>query len=338
MGLDSIDFQSYQGAIADDVINALSSGDAHIIDPEFYISPNLINEATSIDYASVPDYGVEMMVVNMDHPILGTGLETPYALQYGDEYAAEGARQVREAISKAIPRDSIISGIFSGMGSPSFTLWPEYAPGYNSNNYFEYNIEAAQGAIENAGYELDFGESDFPIDPLYIVVALVIISIIILGTFMFRKFKSSKQKTQSAKVDTDPVKERKIAPVKEEVYKPSRKERKAAERKVKEEAKLLAAQEAERRAREEREQQLRQRIDTFRKIIKRSTTLKLSQLSDMLEMKEKDLMKWLYDLPDDFGFKINQDIVEFDVVDIDASIDSLIKSFEGMEGNHSGKL
>ncbi|MHA2253402.1 MAG: cell envelope integrity protein TolA [Candidatus Kariarchaeaceae archaeon] len=111
---------------------------------------------------------------------------------------------------------------------------------------------------------------------------------------------------------------------------------KETRQKTEEDAALKVAEET--RLQAEVELKLRERIEIFRKVVKRTAKLKMEQLSTMLQMEENDLLMWLYNLPEEFGFIINEDIVEFDVVDIDASIDALITSFEQMETAKQGKL
>ena len=47
--------------------------------------------------------------------------------------------------------------------------------------------------------------------------------------------------------------------------------------------------------------------------------MNLSRLADLLEMQENQLLNWLISLPDNYGFVINDDLVEFNSEDIDWS-------------------
>ncbi|MHA2250481.1 MAG: hypothetical protein ACXAD7_08965 [Candidatus Kariarchaeaceae archaeon] len=125
-----------------------------------------------------------------------------------------------------------------------------------------------------------------------------------------------------------------------------RKARDEADRIAKEEAKRKAKEEAERKAKEEAERKASEKakrkakekaVGTIQKIIKRSSKLKVSVLAEMLEMEEKDMLMWLYDLPEEFGFNIADDIIEFDVDNIDTAIDNLLASYETMEKSKRGK-
>ncbi len=118
----------------------------------------------------------------------------------------------------------------------------------------------------------------------------------------------------------------------------SRKERKEIERKATEEMKLLAAQESETLRKQEIEVEIRDRVEKFRKIVMRSAKLRIEQLASMLRMEQTDLLDWLYDLPEEFGFVINQDIIEFDTAKIGDSIDKLLAGFDSVDRTKDGKI
>ena len=71
-----------------------------------------------------------MMSVNMRHPILGTGINTPLGLK-DPNMAAKAAQYVRNAISYVIPRMEIINNIMGGLAFPATTLWTQ------GMNYYE---------------------------------------------------------------------------------------------------------------------------------------------------------------------------------------------------------
>jgi hypothetical protein len=75
-------------------------------------------------------------------------------------------------------------------------------------------------------------------------------------------------------------------------------------------------------------QKSQEQIDLFQRILKRTNSITLIQLSDLLQMDQSSLLRWLYSLPDKFGFKVNTDRVDFSEVDMSNSIDELLKSYE----------
>ena len=66
----------------------------------------------------------------------------------------------------------------------------------------------------------------------------------------------------------------------------------------------------------------------FKRVILRSKSLKFSQLSFLLNIPENDLLKWLIRLPDEYGFVIDKDTIEFNKDLVEKHIDELLKSFE----------
>ena len=125
--------------------------------------------------------------------------------------------------------------------------------------------------------------------------------------------------------------------MKSDAKKEARRAKNEADRLAIEEGKRKAMEESERKVKEEAEQLIKNRVETLQKIIKRSTKLNVTTLSEMLKMEKNDMLMWLYDLPDEFGFNIADDMVEFDVVNIDTAIDNLIASYETMEDTKRGK-
>ncbi|MCE7737709.1 MAG: hypothetical protein GPJ54_22650 [Candidatus Heimdallarchaeota archaeon] len=166
-----------------------------------------------------------------------------------------------------------------------------------------------------------------------VLISTIINSIVWVGSQKTISSIKSSEVSETSEVTKDV---KKVEPSKEP--KISRKERKEIEKKTKEEAKILAAKETENSIKHELERQMRVRIEKFRKIVMRSAKLRIEQLASMLRMEQTDLLDWLYDLPEEFGFVINQDIIEFDTVKIGDNIDKLLAGFESDENNKDGKL
>ena len=146
--IETIQFNKYT---KDSALSAIQGGDVHIIDAEFYLEPGEIEGIDGVTSEKITDFGTQMMVVNMDHPILGTGVDTPLG-QDDPTKAEEAARYIRQAVSHATPRADIVETILKGVGTAGTTLWPDAAAGYDKTLLpYEYDLEAAQLLIEKAG-------------------------------------------------------------------------------------------------------------------------------------------------------------------------------------------
>ncbi|MHA2253413.1 MAG: hypothetical protein ACXAD7_23855 [Candidatus Kariarchaeaceae archaeon] len=83
---------------------------------------------------------------------------------------------------------------------------------------------------------------------------------------------------------------------------------------------------------------LEERTEIFRGLIQRSSKINITQLSKLLVMDETKLLQWLLKLPSEFGFTIDNNIVEFSREDIDTHIDQLLDEFSKMEKTQIGKI
>jgi ABC-type transport system substrate-binding protein len=89
---------------------------------------------------------------NMQHPIFGTGVDTPVG-KSDPTKAAEAARDVRVAFDYAIPRQLIINNLLSGYGKPGVTPMLPSQPYYdNSVTARPYDLSQARHYLELAGY------------------------------------------------------------------------------------------------------------------------------------------------------------------------------------------
>ncbi|MHA2250237.1 MAG: ABC transporter substrate-binding protein [Candidatus Kariarchaeaceae archaeon] len=148
--LNSIQFNKYGSKEA--ALSDLQGGKIEIIDAEFYLEPGEVEGIAGVAYQIIGDFGTQMMVVNMDHPILGTGVDTPLG-RSDPTRAEEAARHIRQAISHIVPREDIVDTILKGVGSPSTILWPELAVGYNNSlEPHEYSKSTANDLLKQAGY------------------------------------------------------------------------------------------------------------------------------------------------------------------------------------------
>jgi ABC-type transport system substrate-binding protein len=101
------------GAISD-----LKNGVADAIDPQFHYAVNVAEGQLS--FAKVykePLAGQQEIGINMQHPVIGTGVQTPNG-QKDPAHAAAYARDVRQAFDYLIPRDQIIANLLVGSAEP----------------------------------------------------------------------------------------------------------------------------------------------------------------------------------------------------------------------------
>lgn len=92
------------------------------------------------------------------------------------------------------------------------------------------------------------------------------------------------------------------------------------------------------RERQIREKTHSERLTTLNKIISRSEKVRLNQMADLLQFDRSDLLRWIYELPEDYAIKINGDFVIFLDEDITDKIDDLLVEFERMEKEKIGKF
>ena len=190
-------FEIEQYAVAfiegsDAAITALKTGEVDVLDSQYSLQAKLdsIEEAwgDSIVYTA---FGLQELGVNMKHPILGTGVDTPLG-QQDPSRAAEAARYVRQAISHLIPRQSIIDTILEGYGTLGRTtpITPLTA-GYDPNlQPYSYDPELAKSLLAAAGYDTGVPppSGDFLEEyGLYIAVAAVVVVVAVVAVYFVRK-------------------------------------------------------------------------------------------------------------------------------------------------------
>ena len=90
----------------------------------------------------------------MNHPVFGTGVETPLGKQ-DPSRAAEAAAYVRKAMSHMIPREQIIKNVVSGFGKPGTVPIPFTSEDYDHDllKPIAYDFELAKKYMEKAGYK-----------------------------------------------------------------------------------------------------------------------------------------------------------------------------------------
>jgi ABC-type transport system substrate-binding protein len=139
----------------DAAITALTSGEVDILDSQYHFEtqPSFLSTWSSAQMVTYDGFGVQELGVNMRHPILGTGADTPLGRQDPSK-AALAAKYVRQAISHAIPRLEIINTLLNGYGTSAITtpVLP-LSDGFNTQlRPYEYNLTRASELLQLAGY------------------------------------------------------------------------------------------------------------------------------------------------------------------------------------------
>jgi ABC-type transport system substrate-binding protein len=144
--------------------SAFLNGQVDVLDGQYHLEISNSSFLTSLGSSRTAVYdafGVQEMGVNMRHPILGTGIDTPLGRQ-DPSRAALAARYVRQAISHAVPRDQIISQILNGYGVPAITtpVIGDYKTGFAVTEGFNtalapysFNLTRARELLQLAGYQ-----------------------------------------------------------------------------------------------------------------------------------------------------------------------------------------
>ena len=132
---------------------ALKNDEVDILDPQYQIQVDiptidpswgkvLLNEGT----------GRQEVGYNHQHPVLGTGVDTPLG-QSDPTRAAEAAKYVRLAFDYAIPRQLIIDNLLVGFGTRGTTYFLPIQPYYNSSiTSRPFDLSKAKEYLRKAGY------------------------------------------------------------------------------------------------------------------------------------------------------------------------------------------
>lgn len=177
---------------SDAAISALKSGEVDVLDSQYHLETKLASiEKPWGDYAVYDAFGVQELGFNMQHPVFGTGVDTPLGKK-DPSRAAEAARYVRQAISHLIPREDIINTILNGYGTPGVTTpITTLTAGFDTSlKPYEYNVELAKSLLAAAGYETGVPPpaGDFLQQyGLYIAVVVVVVVIVVVAVLALRK-------------------------------------------------------------------------------------------------------------------------------------------------------
>ncbi len=149
----------------DAALAALKSGEANVLDTNYQLATDIPTlQQMGVNVISAHDLGWQELVINMRHPVVGTGVDTPLGKSNPSE-AAEAARHIRTAISHMIPRDVIISELLAGAGYPLASMvGPGWGIWQNPNvKPDSYDLDVAAQELQAAGYSASVGPSPAPI-------------------------------------------------------------------------------------------------------------------------------------------------------------------------------
>jgi ABC-type transport system substrate-binding protein len=170
---------------ADAAVSSLKSGDVDVLDSQYHLETKIASiEKPWGDYISYDAFGVQEMGFNMQHPVFGTGVDTPLGKQ-DPSRAAEAARYVRQAISHLVARQDIIDSIAHGYGSPGLTTpITKVTAGYDTSlQPYSYDVNLAKALLANAGYNTGVAPTIgiWQQYGIYIVTAVVVVVVIAVG-------------------------------------------------------------------------------------------------------------------------------------------------------------
>jgi len=184
---------------SDAAITALTNHEVDFLDSQYHLETqqSFLTSWGASKQTAYDSYGVQEMGVNMKHPIIGTGTDTPYAKQYpGNETAAtNAARWIRQAISYATPRDQIITSLLNGAGVAAITTpvvgnyktGSALTQGFNTAlQPYPYNLTKAGQLLQSAGYSPTYGASFIDQYGVYLIGVVVVAAVAIAAVYVLR--------------------------------------------------------------------------------------------------------------------------------------------------------
>src|SRR4029077_480817 len=149
-------------ASSDNAVSALKTGSVNVLDAQYALETQTSFLATwpANQWTSYNGFGVQELGFNMQHPIFGTGVNTPLGLSDSSK-ASFAAKYVRQAISYAIPRDLIIQQLLAGYGNPGITtpVVGDYRTGFAVTDGFNtaltpdnFNLTKSRQLLQAAGF------------------------------------------------------------------------------------------------------------------------------------------------------------------------------------------
>jgi ABC-type transport system substrate-binding protein len=179
---------------SDPAIAALKAGDVDVLDSQYHLETKLDSILKPWgDYISYDAFGVQELGFNMQHPVFGTGVDTPLGKRDSTR-AAEAARYVRQAISHLIDRQTIIDTITAGYGTPGLTTpITRVTAGFDTSlTPYSYDVTLAKSLLAAAGYDTGVappGPDIWGQYGIYIVAIVVIVVIAGVAIVVLRRRK-----------------------------------------------------------------------------------------------------------------------------------------------------
>ena len=140
----------------DAAIAALKNHEVNVLDNNYSLYTDIQTlKDIGANVITAVDLGWQEMGINMRHPVLGTGVDTP-AGKADTSQAAEAARHIRKAISYLIPRQLIVDQLLGGGGVPIATcVGPAWGPYFDSALKADpYDPNKAVEELQAAGYSV----------------------------------------------------------------------------------------------------------------------------------------------------------------------------------------
>ena len=189
-GIETLYVQCIEGM--DPAIAALKSGDVDVLDSQYQLATKIGAIEEGGDAVVAYDaFSVQELGFNMQHPVFGTGVDTPLGKQ-DPARAAEAARYVRQAISHLIDRETIIATLMNGYATPGVTTEIcTLTAGWDPSTFkaYSYDTTLAKSLLAAAGYNTGVAPPAADIwgqYGLYIVAIVVVVIIVVVGAVVWR--------------------------------------------------------------------------------------------------------------------------------------------------------
>ncbi|MHA2366201.1 MAG: ABC transporter substrate-binding protein, partial [Candidatus Hodarchaeales archaeon] len=136
-------------------LTGIQNGNVHLVTNSISLSYGEVRDKENIEFIPGNEWTSQAIVVNMNHPILGTGEETPLG-QSNPSRAKKAAQYIRQAISYAVPRQKIVDEIYNGYASPGIGGMMGMVPapatfGFDESlEPYNYNLTKARDFLEKA--------------------------------------------------------------------------------------------------------------------------------------------------------------------------------------------
>jgi len=180
-------FINMQVSSKEAALSMLKSGQADILHSEYKFQKEYAAGLIDPSWGKVifsPSTVCQELMINMRHPVLGTGEETPLGKK-DPSRAAEAAWHVRQAINHLIPRELIIESILAGMGVPGSSTLPPACWGFDESiPPYEYSVEKALEHLAAAGYDVGKIKPSLEVAPIAMPEFILGMSTHVTGTFV----------------------------------------------------------------------------------------------------------------------------------------------------------